>query len=175
MDYIQTKKLVDLIIDKIYKDLVEGLYVTEGQINPLYEKWKNLSNEYFNKEICVGFFDGSAKPNPGNLKLGGYIKNSKGNVIHEFSSRDGKGTNNEAEYKAFIRLLEHAIRLGIKNIRVYGDSMLVVNQINKIWKCNHNYMKPLFAEAIQLVSYFDSFQLIHILRNKNRKADKLTK
>ena len=40
-------------------------------------------------------------------------------------------SNNAAEYEACLHGLRIAIELGIKRLMVYGDSMLVINQLNK--------------------------------------------
>ena len=40
-------------------------------------------------------------------------------------------SNNEAEYEAVLHSLRLAITLGIKRLHVYGDSLLVVQQVNK--------------------------------------------
>jgi ribonuclease HI len=42
-----------------------------------------------------------------------------------------KFSNNEAEYEALLHGLRLAISLGIKRLLVYGDSLLVVQQVNK--------------------------------------------
>jgi hypothetical protein len=45
-------------------------------------------------------------------------------------------SNNEAEYEALLHELRLAISLGIKRLLMYGDSLLVVQQVNKEWDCN---------------------------------------
>ena len=45
-------------------------------------------------------------------------------------------SNNEAEYEALLCGLRLAISLGIKRLLVYGDSLLVVQQVNKEWDIN---------------------------------------
>jgi ribonuclease HI len=42
-----------------------------------------------------------------------------------------KLSNNKAEYEALLHGLRLAISLGIKRLLVYGDSLLVVQQVNK--------------------------------------------
>jgi ribonuclease HI len=42
-------------------------------------------------------------------------------------------SNNAAEYEALIHGLNIAISLGIKRLMVYGDSLVVISQINKEW------------------------------------------
>lgn len=48
----------------------------------------------------------------------------------------GRKTNNEAEYNAAILLLKAARERGAKELKVYGDSKLVVCQLSKQWKIN---------------------------------------
>jgi ribonuclease HI len=45
-------------------------------------------------------------------------------------------SNNEAEYEALLHGLHLAASLGIKRILVYGDSTMVINQVNKSWDRN---------------------------------------
>ena len=40
-------------------------------------------------------------------------------------------SNNVAEYKACLHGLRIAVELGVKHLYVYGDSALVINQLNK--------------------------------------------
>jgi hypothetical protein len=49
-------------------------------------------------------------------------------------------SNNEVEYEALLHELRLAISLGIKRLLVYGDSLLVVQQVNKEWDCNKETM-----------------------------------
>ena len=48
----------------------------------------------------------------------------------EYAIRIGfKGTNNEAEYEAFLAGLRVATDLGVDSLDVFSDSQLVVNQV----------------------------------------------
>ena len=40
-------------------------------------------------------------------------------------------SNNAAEYEACLHGLHFAVELGVKRLYVYGDSALVINQLNK--------------------------------------------
>ena len=42
--------------------------------------------------------------------------------------------NNEAEYEALIAGMELAIKMGIKSLHVYGDSQLIINQVEGTFK-----------------------------------------
>jgi ribonuclease HI len=49
-------------------------------------------------------------------------------------------SNNAAEYEALIHGLNIDISLGIKRLMVYGDSLVVISQINKDWDCSNDSM-----------------------------------
>jgi ribonuclease HI len=45
-------------------------------------------------------------------------------------------SNNAAEYEALVHGLSIVASLGIKKLMVYGDSLVVISQINKDWDCS---------------------------------------
>jgi hypothetical protein len=51
-----------------------------------------------------------------------------------------QATNNEAEYEALIHGLRVTTSLRIKRLLVYGDSAVVINQVNKDWDCTKDNM-----------------------------------
>jgi hypothetical protein len=51
-----------------------------------------------------------------------------------------KVSNNEAEYEALLHGLRLAASLGIKRLLAYGDSAVVINQVNKSWDRNKENM-----------------------------------
>jgi hypothetical protein len=57
-------------------------------------------------------------------------------------------SNNAAEYEALIHGLNIAISLGIKRLMVYGDSLVVISQINKEWDCSSDSMGK-YCTAVQ--------------------------
>ena len=127
------------------------------------------------EEKFIGYFDGSSVPNPGTMQIGGQILDSNRKVVYAYSKPMGDGTNNQAEYLSLIELLKAAKAKGIKRITIQGDSMLVVNQVNQSWKAKNSMMKRLQIIALELLEYFDEWELSHIYRENNKEADKLTR
>ncbi|WJX45728.1 hypothetical protein P8452_32589 [Trifolium repens] len=82
-------------------------------------------------------------------------------------------TNNMAEYEACIMGIEEAIDLRIKNIEIYGDSALVVNQIKGEWETRHSGLVPYRDYARRLLTFFNKVELYHIPRDDNQMADAL--
>jgi hypothetical protein len=54
-------------------------------------------------------------------------------------------SNNAAEYEALIHGLNIVVSLGIKRLMVYGDSLVVISQINKEWDCSNDYGQVLHS------------------------------
>ncbi len=75
------------------------------------------------------WFDGSAHPNPGQIGIGALLCGPAGERI-EISRRAGHGNSGEAEYLALTALLEAAASNGATGLVVYGDSQVVVNDVN---------------------------------------------
>jgi ribonuclease HI len=84
-------------------------------------------------------------------------------------------SNNEAEYEALLHGLRLAISLGIKRLLVYGDSLLVVQQVNKEWDCNKETMEAYVQEVRRLENKFSGLEVHHLLREHNVGADTLSK
>ncbi|XP_058775661.1 uncharacterized protein LOC131649933 [Vicia villosa] len=82
-------------------------------------------------------------------------------------------TNNVAEYEACIYGIEAAIDLRIKNLAVYGDSALVISQINGDWETRHPNLIPYKEHVVKLAQYFDEITFDHIPREENHLADAL--
>jgi ribonuclease HI len=47
---------------------------------------------------------------------------------------------NPVKYEALVHGLSITISLGIKKLMVYGDSLVVISQINKDWDCSTDSM-----------------------------------
>ena len=117
--------------------------------------------------------DGGSRGNPGPCGAGGLIKDSTGVVVAEVSEYLGIQTNNYAEYKALLLTLNRAVQLQIKNVIVYSDSKLVVEQMKGKWKVKNENIIPLHREVSNIISYFDLIDFIHIPRRFNKEADAL--
>ena len=87
----------------------------------------------------------------------------------------GPRTNNEAEYLALIRGLEEALRLGVRKVSVSSDSELVVRQLSGEYEVRSGRLQPLHERALVLSGAFESFDISHIRRTENGRADRLAK
>lgn len=117
-------------------------------------------------------FDGGSRGNPGPGGCGWVIK--KGDVeIYAGSAPLGECTNNYAEYKALEHGLKTAIDKGYNRLSVYGDSILVINQVMGVWECNAPKLVPILKAVNKLKSKFEKIEFTHVMRNDNKRADAL--
>jgi ribonuclease HI len=91
----------------------------------------------------------------------------------EHVERFDQGTHNTAEWHALILGLRMALAQGARHVVVYGDSMLVVKQINREWKTKDAALRSLRAQAEELLALFESSRLEWVPRMENRRADEL--
>ena len=117
--------------------------------------------------------DGLSKGNPGTAAIGATIKDERGTMLATISQRIGITTNNVAEYNALIAALQKAKKMGGTNIEIRADSELMIRQLNGRYKIKSEGLKPLYIEASQLLTKFETVSLKHIPRELNAEADKL--
>lgn len=84
-------------------------------------------------------------------------------------------SNNEAEYEALIIGLAIVLEIGITNIKAFGDSQLVIRQVNDIYEVRKPELVPYFNKAKMLMGQFSSISLEYAQGSKNAQADALAK
>ena len=118
-------------------------------------------------------FDGASKGNPG-LSGAGAVIYKNGVEVWSSCKFVGYKTNNQAEYSALILGLKGALDLGISNLSVLGDSLLVINQVNNIYKVKSVCLHELYKEAQNLKTEFNYIDFSHVYREFNKRADELS-
>jgi ribonuclease HI len=124
-------------------------------------------------EHWVMYFDGS-------LKLGGsgtgvlFISPTGEQVKYVFQILF-EVSNNKAVYEAPLHGLHLAVSLGIKRLLIYGDTLLVIQQVNKKWDINKDTMDAYVAEIRKLENKFSGLEIHHVIHDNNVGADVLLK
>ncbi len=119
------------------------------------------------------YSDGAAIPNPGPSGIGVVLYDEKGGAVAEISKYIGESTNNNAEFMALIAGLEEALRLGATAVDLRLDSELLVRQLQGTYRSKK--MKQQYEQIRRLLGEFESYSVQHIPREKNKKADALSK
>lgn len=125
------------------------------------------------------WFDGATcVTNPGPTAYGVVVKRD-GVTIAEISRTAGAGTSNEAEWDGIIAALREGLMHGDDEVRIYGDSQLIIEQIQGNWaiKKQHLRVKKLRADKVLARYAAAGIKLIisWIPRKQNSEADVLSK
>jgi ribonuclease HI len=124
-------------------------------------------------DLITAYVDGGARGNPGPAGFGAYITDAQGKVLAELSEYLGHKTNNFAEYSGLLAALDFAVKHGHRGLQVVSDSELMVKQMNGIYKVRSPELKELYERARALTRKLEYFRISHVLRAKNKDADRL--
>ena len=117
--------------------------------------------------------DGAARGNPGPAAIGALFTNAQGIELATLSHKIGNATNNVAEYRALIAALEFAKEKGWSALHVKTDSELMARQIRGEYKVKNAGIKPLHAQALDLIAALDTFRIEEVPRPQTSQADAL--
>jgi ribonuclease HI len=81
-------------------------------------------------------------------------------------------TNNQAEYQGLIKGLELLKEIRADAVEIFGDSMLVMNQLAGIYECRSEVLISYYERCLQLLKGFRDFRE-HISRLHNEEANRL--
>jgi len=119
------------------------------------------------------FIDGASRGNPGPASVGVVLKDGAGKTVKEHCRAIGVETNNVAEYTALLDALSLARDMGANRVRVHSDSQLLVRQMNGQYRVKNERLAGFLVRLRKLAAAFDSFEIAHVRREFNKRADKL--
>jgi ribonuclease HI/pterin-4a-carbinolamine dehydratase len=117
------------------------------------------------------FTDGGSRGNPGPSASGFVILNMEDTILVDKGVYLGITTNNQAEYTALKLALEECYKMGIKDVEVYMDSLLVVNQLKGIFKVKNRDLWPIHDAIQKMSKNFEHISFSHVPREFNKLAD----
>ena len=82
-------------------------------------------------------------------------------------------SNNIAKYEAYLTRLTIALNIGVKHMRVLGDSNLVVSQVKGDFALREQSLATYRTWAQRLEQEFQTFSMEYTQRNENRFVDAL--
>ncbi len=135
---------------------------------------KMIDDSIEHDQVIKLFVDGAADLHSKTAGIGGVIY-SNDKELSNFSEPLFDKTNNEAEYLSLIKGIEELIDLKVLNVDIYADSELVVKQVLGIYKVKNERMKILHRLVLEKLKLIDQWNLVHVRREKNMRADELSK
>ncbi len=115
------------------------------------------------------FTDGGSRGNPGQAACAYVVFDDAGNIRQSCGKYLGVATNNEAEYQGVIEALT-----ALKDLELsfFLDSLLVVNQLNGLWKIKEPRLRELLLK-VRALENNRKITYTHIPREQNTTADLL--
>ncbi|HUY53250.1 MAG TPA: ribonuclease HI family protein [Candidatus Dormibacteraeota bacterium] len=117
------------------------------------------------------YADGGSRGNPGPSASGYVLLTKDDQIIKQNGIYIGVTTNNQAEYRSLLFALKDAVELESKIVSVYMDSLLVINQMNGIYKIKNPDLIPIHREITVLLNFFHKITFAHVPRELNKLAD----
>src|SRR3954465_1491494 len=127
-------------------------------------------------QVWQMFFDGASRVNSsGDLAagVGIVLVSSLHHVIPRAFTLTKPCSNNVAEYNALLIGMKIAHGLGIKNLEAYGDSRLIVWQVQGLYAVRKPDLVPYHEATMRLAQKFKNFYVEHLPTRQNAHADAL--
>ena len=118
------------------------------------------------------YCDGASRSNPGDASIGVSINKDKVE-IDTIKKKIGINTNNVAEYLGLIAALEYCVENKVNNVRIFLDSLLVVQQVNMEYKVKSKKLQTHYEKSLNLIEQIEDIEIHHIRREFNSRADQL--
>ncbi len=158
--YIKTEELAGYHLDEASLTALE----IEGHDGKA-ENYKTVANS------ATVYVDGCSRGNPGPSGVGYHIVGANGAVLASSGEFIGFATSRVAEYYALKLGCEKAIELGLKTVRFVGDNLMMINQMNGIYKVKNRDVLPIYMSIKELLKNFEACAFVHVAREQNAKAD----
>ena len=144
---------------------LSALEIIAGKVGPSHASTR--SGAY----ATAVYVDGASRGNPGPSGIGYCIIDANGSSLARGGEFIGFATSRMAEYYAMRSAIERALSLGIKSAKFLSDSLMVVNQLNGIFKVKNADIAPIYNDIQKMIPKFDSVSFSHIPREENLIAD----
>ena len=144
---------------------ISVLEIEEGKVTTGHTSPRDTANA-----VTINV-DGASRGNPGPSGIGYVIHDNTGKIIEKGGEFIGFATSRVAEYYAMRKGIERAIELGFKSVRFISDSLMVVNQLDGIFRIKNQDTIPIYQDIQSQLSNFDAVSFTHVPRSQNSIAD----
>jgi ribonuclease HI len=119
----------------------------------------------------ASFFDGSSCGKGGGVGI--LLISPKGEMFEFAIPIQPTVTNNQAEYEALLRGLQYLREAKAISVEIFGDSELVIKQLNGQYECRNDFLRNSYEECKEILKSFQLVILQHIPRENNGEENML--
>ncbi|GJS86690.1 reverse transcriptase domain-containing protein [Tanacetum coccineum] len=94
---------------------------------------------------------------------------------YSYALRLNFANSNDAEYEALLAGLRIAAKMKVEKMHAFVDLKLVASQVEGSYEAKSEKTKKYKERALEMIHSFNNFQISHISREDNKKADALSK
>lgn len=129
----------------------------------------------------VLFFDGACTKNPGGIASYGFKFSCKDTEVLIYSDfgevcRGETASCNIAEWASITKAICYLKDQGWSGqLEIFGDSQLVIRQLNGEYKVRKDTLIPYYQECIKFLQGIEKWKVTWIPREQNEECDKLSK
>jgi ribonuclease HI len=159
--------------DLAYEPLksMRGQVVADFNVEHRINDTHKLDMSYLTITPWTLYFDGSVCNEGQGI---GIVLVSLSDVSFDFSSwLKTYCTNNQAEYEALLFGLELLNCMGVKHVKAFGDSHLVVQQVLEEYQCFDGTLNSYLEKCWGIIHSFNWFSIRHISRVENHRDNNL--
>lgn len=98
------------------------------------------------------FVDGASSAMGAGVEI--VIITLEGIQLEHFFRLGFRASNNEAEYEALLAILRTVMGMGARDVKVYSDSQLVINQVQGNYETRDPQMKAYMQEVKRIMNKF---------------------
>lgn len=158
--YIKSEDMGNYCLDEASMIVLE----MEGR-GKTRDNYKEVANS------ATVYVDGSSRGNPGPSGIGYKVVGANGEILAQGGEFIGFATSRVAEYYAMKEGCEQAIGLGLDSVQFVSDNLMLVNQLNGIYKVKNRDILPIYDDIRGLLEHFEACAFTHVAREQNSDAD----
>jgi ribonuclease HI len=117
------------------------------------------------------FFDGSSCGKGGGVGI--LLISPRGEMFEFAIPIQPTTTNNQAKYEALLIGLQYLKEAKAISFEIYGDSELVIKQLNGQYECRNDILRNYYEECKEILKSFQLVILQHIPREYNEEVNRL--
>ena len=106
-------------------------------------------------------------------RIGAILVTPKGEYCPFTTRLDFNCTNNVVEYEACTMGLQVAIDKEVKELKVYGNSVLVIYQLQGEWETRDSHLILYHKHIVDMIKHFNEINFNHLSWEENQMVDAL--
>ena len=122
-------------------------------------------------DVATVYTDGASRGNPGPSGIGYYIIGTDGRELKRGGEFLGMSNSRLAEYYGLKEGIEQAIELGLKRVSFISDNLMMVNQMNGVYKVKNSDLMQVYMDVLEKLKGLESYSFTHVPRSQNSEAD----